>query len=223
MFETKNLTIGYHSPLISDINLQFKEGQIAIIYGCNGSGKSTLLKTLSGLIAPLSGDILYQHQSLVPISSAERASIISFCLTQVPIDQLTVQELIEYSQAASLNTKLDYHPILEALNILSLKKESIQNLSDGLRQKAMIARCIAQNTPIIYLDEPTAFLDYKNKKELMVFIKEYQAKNNTLFLINSHEADWLNYSPDHIIGISGGVAKQLSPKSNWSEVTTAVY
>lgn len=223
MFETKNLTIGYHSPLIRDINLQFKEGELAIIYGCNGSGKSTLLKTLSGILAPISGDILYRQQSLIPISSVERASIISFCLTQAPMDQLTVQELIEYTQAATPKDKFDYHPILEALNIMSLKKVLIQNLSDGLRQKAMIARCIAQQAPIIYLDEPTAFLDYKNKKELMVFIKEYIAKNNVLFIINSHDADWLEYAPDHLIGISGGATKSLSPKSSWNQITDAVY
>lgn len=191
----KNIVVGYrkkgiHKPFSVDIN----EGEVVVIAGRNGSGKSTLIKTLSGLLSPVSGEVLLNEQSLASMPISERATFLSLVQTSAHFwTGLSVQEVLELGaevneQKASLER---IQQLASFFGIDHVLKSSLTEISDGERQKTMILRAILQNASTIILDEPTAFLDFPSKMKWWEFAKQLKEEGKTL-IISSHDLSSLS-------------------------------
>ena len=192
----KNLAIGYDFPLIEDINLHLTKGELVALIGKNGVGKSTLLKTISGFMPSVSGKLEINDIPITKYSKAEFARKVSIVTTErLQIANYKVVDLIAfgrfpYSSWLSGLNKEDKTIIDEAIDkvkIGHLKSKYINQLSDGEFQRAMIARCLAQDTDIILMDEPTAFLDLPGKYEIVSFLKELAHSSGKLIIFSTHD------------------------------------
>ena len=173
MIELQHLTVGYgEKAILSDINQSLREGQMVCLLGANGVGKSTLLRTLAGFLPPLSGKVMLEGRDLLSFSLSERSRAVSVVLTErVEVPYMKVEDLVgmgrsPYTGFFGTLTKEDKTIIgdaIELVGITDLVGRTIDTLSDGERQKALLAKALAQQTPIILLDEPTAFLDFHAK------------------------------------------------------------
>lgn len=199
----KDISIGYSAPLVSAIDAELSSGDFICLIGRNGTGKSTLLKTISSLTKPLQGEIQYSEQST--------KSNVALVLTQVPdLPNTTVFELVSYGRIPYLNifSKLRDSDIIavnqaiETVGINKLRDRKVNQLSDGEKQKAMIARAIAQGSDVILLDEPSAFLDYPSKHELMILLKRLAHEYGKAILLSSHDLDLVKTHADKVWKIS---------------------
>lgn len=201
--QTRNLSIGYHSrikaaPISSDLNLHLKKGCLTCLIGPNGIGKSTLLRTLAGLQQPLGGQILIEGIPLMQLSPEETAKRISIVLTHsaqpgdLKVGQVVALGRLPYTSWLGVLSKTDFEIVESALsqvNALHLIQRNFGELSDGERQKVMVARAIAQQTPLMILDEPTAFLDWGNRVDLLINLKQIAHASHKSVLISSHDLE----------------------------------
>ena len=198
MLQAKDLSIGYDKDkaLIRNINFTCPAGELIILLGVNGIGKSTLLKTLSGLIEPLAGSILFDQKNIFALAPNDRAKIISGVFTGKDFDPfISVREFVSLGRYPYTNwlgslTPDDTNKIKHALSTLGLghlADKKVHQISDGERQKTLIAKALAQDTPVIIMDEPTAFLDYKNKAELLDTIRRLATQQNKAIIISTHD------------------------------------
>ena len=197
MIATQNLHIGYKHALIEVSDLQLGPG-VYILIGKNGSGKSTFLKTLTGSIPAISGSISLHGTSIHSLSESERPKKIAFVQTQFPVvDFLKVSEYLALGRSPhtaffgklSKQDKEMVRSALQTLDIEHLAERFTNELSDGERQMVAIARTFAQGTDIIALDEPTAFLDYQNKSEIVRKLMELGTSHNKFIILSSHDID----------------------------------
>ena len=208
ILKIESLSIGYEDKIISsNINVSLDEGDMVALVGPNGAGKSTLFKTLSGHIKPVAGTIEINGENAENISAKERAKMMSIVLTERPDDMfLTVHEVVAsgrlpYSGIFGKLSENDEKIIKESLDIIDinyLNNRIFNTLSDGERQKVMIAKSIAQDTPIIFLDEPTAFLDYPSKIELFSILKRLAAEKKKTIIFSSHDLELLLRYTDNL-------------------------
>ena len=193
-----HLSVGYSPslPVISGINAVVRSGQLTCLTGENGIGKSTLLKTLTGFLQKLGGELLLDGREVGTFSQRELARQVSIVLTQKPdIQNLTVEEVAglgrsPYTGFFGRLHDADRTVIAEALasvGIEPLRHRMIQTLSDGERQKVMIAKALAQQTPVILLDEPTAFLDFPSKAETFRLLQRMAHDRDKLILLSTHD------------------------------------
>jgi iron complex transport system ATP-binding protein len=197
MFSANQLTIGYEQkPLIRDIHFECSAGELIILLGVNGIGKSTLLKTLCGLLDPLSGTVSFDQRDMFAMAPADRAKHISGVFTGRDFDPfISVREFVTLGRYPYTNwlgslTSVDKDLINSALRTLGLTHladKKVHQISDGERQKTLIAKALAQDTPVIIMDEPTAFLDYKNKAELLDTIKKLATDQQKIMIISTHD------------------------------------
>lgn len=217
----KELSIGYTSsaPVVSAIEAEFACGQFICLLGRNGSGKSTLLRTLAGLQKPLSGSIsLSNPPSTLHIThSTFHSTHYSFHTTLVTphcpdLQHTTVSELVAYGRLPHTGifgklSAIDHQAADEAIEKVGIKALSdrlIHTLSDGERQKALLARALAQGSPTLLLDEPSAFLDYPSRRQLMQLLVALAHDEGKAILLSTHDvelatqyADWLWVIHDH--------------------------
>lgn len=196
----KDLTIGYKAnlPLHCNINYSAKSGEAIALIGSNGTGKSTLLRTIATLIKPLSGELLLDDKRLHSISPAKRARLLSYVSTE-PIGSAytTVRQVVElgripYSTWAGRLSQDDIAIVEQALertDTMSLAHRTIDTLSDGQRQRVYIARALAQSTPLIVLDEPTAFLDPENRQKVIELLSVLANEGNKIVIYSTHEVE----------------------------------
>ena len=203
MIDIKHLEIGYkskskHNSVFKDINATLNAGDLIGLMGDNGIGKSTLLKTITGNLIPLAGDILLNSKSITQYSAQQIAQLLSIVVTEkIGGFNLTVWDVVATGRTPYINVfgKLTIEDegivttSLEQLNLLPLKDKLIDELSDGQRQKVMIAKSLAQQTPIIILDEPTAFLDHTSKHHLFATLKQLCAEQGKLIIVSSHDLE----------------------------------
>ena len=203
MIEIEQLEIGYRSKrkqtsVFKGLNASFQSGTLIGLIGDNGIGKSTLLKTLTGFLEPLHGSVLIQGKNLATLSFEHKATLISIVTTEkISGFNLTVYDVVALGRTPYLSVfgKLMPSDIaiiersLERLGLASLKNIVMDELSDGQRQKVMIAKSLAQETPIILLDEPTAFLDYTSKHKLFEDLKTLCMEEQKLIMVSSHDID----------------------------------
>ena len=199
----KNLTIGYRSKhqlraVASSIHASLLEDKLTCLIGANGVGKSTLLRTLSGFQPPLDGEILIQDTPLSDYSARELAQKIGVVLTnRMDTPQLSVQEIVgigrsPYTGFWGTLSPADKKIVDEAIRqtgIQHLASRSITELSDGERQKVMIAKALAQQTSLIILDEPTAFLDFPSKVETLQMLRRLAHEQHKSILLSTHDVE----------------------------------
>ena len=208
ILKTSALSIGYDSKTIaSDINVTLSEGDIIALVGPNGAGKSTLFKTFSTHIKPVGGKIELFGKDLQAYSPKERAKLLGIVLTERPDDMfLKVSDVVAAGRypytgmfgKLNENDEKEIKVSLELVGVNHLADRVFNTLSDGEKQKVMIAKAIAQNTPIIMLDEPTAFLDYPSKIELFSLLKELAKEQKKAILFSSHDLELLLRYTDNL-------------------------
>ncbi|PHR46438.1 MAG: ABC transporter ATP-binding protein [Fluviicola sp.] len=198
MLVLDNLHIGYKSVLFEVSDLKLSTGQLVSLIGPNGSGKTTFLNTILGITKPLNGEVLVENESISEISKAIKVKLLSHVASKFDgVSHLTVYELIAMGRAPYTNmlnrlTSEDHKivsEIIQKLNLTELQSESTTNISDGERQIAMIGKALAQETKMIILDEPTAFLDYSNRLKVMKLLKNIAINENKLIVISTHNIE----------------------------------
>jgi iron complex transport system ATP-binding protein len=201
--EIRQLSIGYKGKrsskiIAQDFNSVLFSGELTCLIGVNGIGKSTLLRTLSGFQPPLSGDILIDDKKISSFSNKELSKTIGVVLTEkVEVRDLSVTELVSMGRSpytgfwGKLNPedKTIVNEAIHQVKISDLAKRSMETLSDGERQKVMIAKVLAQQTPVIFLDEPTAFLDFPSKVEIMQLLRRLSRKNDKVLFFSTHDLE----------------------------------
>jgi iron complex transport system ATP-binding protein len=199
----ENLTIGYaakknHKVVATGINASLHSSKMTCLIGPNGVGKSTLLRTLAAFQPPLEGKVYINGEDLAGLTEKKLATLIGVVLTTRPdVQNMTVEEMVglgrsPYTGFWGTLSAHDHELVNDAIEMVGIGKLSgrlIQNLSDGERQKVMIAKALAQQTPVIFLDEPTAFLDYPSKVEMMQTLHRLsRAADKTIFL-STHDLE----------------------------------
>ncbi len=203
-----DLTIGYqtkqHKTVVAEhLNAAVKSGELTCLLGRNGIGKSTLLRTLSAFQPALGGEILMstgngQQATVNRLTDKQLSRLIGVVLTEKPdVRNMTIEELVgmgrsPYTGFWGTLSKDDKHIVDEAIQLVSidaLRGRYIHTLSDGERQKVMIAKALAQQTPIIYLDEPTAFLDFPSKVEVMQLLHRLAREQEKTIFLSTHDVE----------------------------------
>ena len=201
--ELNDLSIGYRSKqgvrvVAEGLTAQLQRGQLTCLLGENGIGKSTLLRTLAAFQPKLSGSIMIGGRELESYSERELARTIGIVLTEKPdVQQMTVMELVEMGRApytgfwGRLNEddRKACHEAIALIGIEPLKDRMVQTLSDGERQKVMIAKALAQQTPVIFLDEPTAFLDYPSKVDMLLLLRRISREAQKTIFLSTHDLE----------------------------------
>ncbi len=193
-----NLTLGYkgRGDVFRGLNAELRRGELVALLGANGSGKSTLLKALAGNLRPLNGSVEVGGKPLSNLPAMERARLVSIVTTdKAAVGGLTVEELVAmgrypHTGALGRHTPADREIIAEAIESVGLghlAKRLTANLSDGERQKAMIARALAQQTPVMLLDEPTAFLDAASRIETLSLLRSLAIESSKAVLLSTHD------------------------------------
>lgn len=199
MIEIKDLSIGYsRRTILSGLNAVIPSGTFVVMAGCNGSGKSTLLRTLAGLLPPVSGKIIYDGKDLSSLSIPERSRLLSFVNTEkVRIPGLSCHDLVAlgrspYTGWSGSLSSADESAIEKALSLAGMSSFSsrmLDTMSDGECQMASIARAIAQDTPLILLDEPTAFLDWPNRRKTAILLKRLSSDAHKTVICSTHDLE----------------------------------
>ena len=207
------LTVGYNGkPLIRDIALSIRRGEIVTLIGPNGSGKSTILKTLTRHLAAIGGAVTIDNEDLSRITYKELAKKMAVLLTDRTRPELmTCRDVVAmgrypYTGSLGLLTEEDQKLISDAMvmvNVLELSDRDFQNLSDGQRQRVLLARAICQEPQVIVLDEPTSFLDIRYKVELFGILKKMAIERNTTVIMSLHEIDLAEKISDKILCVKG--------------------
>lgn len=201
ILETHDLAVGFGpgkkcSTLLSGLNLRLKQGEMVALLGRNGAGKSTLLKALTCDTSPVSGSIMIDGKPSTTISNRDLSRLVALVATErIMGGAFTIRELVALGRQPHTgflgrlshhdNEVIDY--CLDAVGITHKAEQHVANLSDGERQKAMVAKALAQETPIIVLDEPTAFLDVASRIETMKLLHKLAREQNKAVLLSSHD------------------------------------
>ncbi len=199
LLQTKNVHIGYKNKkevttIVKNININESNPNFIALIGRNGAGKSTLIRTLAGIQPAIQGEVFISDKNISDYNALELSKKISLVLTEkIPPSNLTVIEVVSLSRQMYTDwlgklTEKDIKIIdkaLQSCNVLDLKNNFIDELSDGQYQKVMLARALAQDTPIIFLDEPTAHLDIVNRVEIFKLLHNISLKK--LVITSTHE------------------------------------
>ena len=203
IIEIRDLSTGYSTKkeekiIGAHLNGALHEGDFVCLLGPNGAGKSTLLKTLAGIQPAIHGDVIIQNILLANYKPKELSKVVSVVLTDnTKLSGMTVYDVVAMGRSPYTGfwgqLKDSDHAIIEKcmqwVGVSELKDRQMGNLSDGERQKVMIAKSIAQETPVILLDEPTAFLDYPSKVSVMLMLHRLAKSKNKTILLSTHDIE----------------------------------
>ena len=213
--ELRHLTVGYgQRTVLSDINQMLRPGRMVSLLGSNGVGKSTILRTLSGFQPPLSGKVMLDGRDLSALSLSERSKTVSVVLTErVEVPYMKVADLVgmgrsPYTGFFGTLSEADRKIVREAIEMVeisSLAERTVDTLSDGERQKALLAKALAQQTPVILLDEPTAFLDFHAKLSTMRLMQKLAHETNKAILLSTHDVGMALRLSDELWVVLDGV------------------
>lgn len=214
VFQAEQLVAGYdHKTIIQGIDLVIPSNKISIIIGANGCGKSTLLKTLARLIKPISGKITLDGKAIGKIPPKQLARIVGL-LPQSPIvpEGISVADLVgrgRFPHQTLLRgwTKKDSEAVAEAMTIMNITEfanHNIDELSGGQRQRVWIAMALAQQTDILFLDEPTTFLDITYQVEILDLLTDLNRKHGTTIVMVLHDINLSARYADHIFALDKG-------------------
>ncbi|PZT56829.1 ABC transporter ATP-binding protein [Paenibacillus silvae] len=214
--ETSKLDIAYEERLIvENLNIQIPQGKITALVGANGSGKSTILKTMARIMSPKSGSVLLDGKSIHKQSTREVAKQLAI-LPQNPTapEGLTVTELVSYGRfpyqkgfgSMRAEDKRMIEWAIEVTGMTEFHDRPIDQLSGGQRQRAWIAMALAQETDILFLDEPTTFLDMAHQLEVLQLLEHLNATANRTIVMVVHDLNHASRYAQHMIGIKKGAA-----------------
>lgn len=212
ILSTQSLTIGYKSKsntldLEKDLNIKIHNSELVCLIGPNGCGKSTLMRTIAGLQKPLSGETFISGVDVKKIKPHEYARLLSLVLTdKINVGAMSVMDIVSIGRYPYTNyfAKLEAndHDIiersLESVHLSDYKHRFFNELSDGEKQRVLIAKALAQDTPLIMLDEPTAHLDLPNRVEIMNILKHLAKETNKAIFLSTHELDLALQTADTI-------------------------
>lgn len=206
----ENLSVGYDNGgreprvVLSGINATLRAGELTVLVGGNGRGKSTLLRTLTGFQKALAGRTIYREQPMevgidfARLSVSQRARMVGVVLTaQTAVRNLSVEEVVALGRSPYTDfwgglSAGDREVVARALHLVGieeLRHRRVQTLSDGERQKMMIAKALAQQTPVIMLDEPTAFLDFRSKVDVLRLLRGLAHDTERIVLLSTHDLE----------------------------------
>ena len=229
MLHLRDLYIGYSDDknrhiVAETLNASLPCGVLACLIGANGVGKSTLMRTMAGFQPSLRGEVCIDGRPIGTYTAKELSERVGVVLTEknMPAD-LTIEEVVGLGRTPFTNfwgtlTASDRKVVDEALSLVgldALRNRKIHQVSDGERQKAMIAKALAQQTPVIFLDEPTAFLDYPSKIAMMQLLRRLAHEQNKLILLSTHDLEIAFQTADHLwllqqSGLYTGTLSELS-------------
>ena len=213
ILKSENLAIGYSKKLIDDIRLNVKPGEVMTLIGPNGSGKSTLLKTLTGQLSPKGGVIYIGDKGLDDLSVKDVARKMSMVMTErIRPELMTCREIVEagrypYTGYMGILSETDKKAVNEAMNLTNtseLADIDFTTLSDGQRQRVLLAKAICQEPEILILDEPTSYLDIRYKVEILKQIKAFAKESNVAVIMSIHELEIAMRISDTVVALGDG-------------------
>ena len=217
---TNRLTVGYRGHrVVEDISLSLPCGRLVCLLGPNGAGKSTLLRTLCGFQPPIAGTVTISGSDITTMSAAEVARLVSVVLTDRPLTpSLPAAEMVGMGRAPytgfwgrlSDNDRRLVSEAMQTVGVDSLATRRMGRLSDGERQKVMIAKALAQHTPVIVLDEPTAFLDYPSKVAVMKTLARLAHDEGKTILMSTHDLELAAQLGDELMEIENKHIRKIT-------------
>lgn len=217
---TNRLTVGYRGHrVVEDISLSLPCGRLVCLLGPNGAGKSTLLRTLCGFQPPIEGTVTISGSDITTMSAAEVARLVSVVLTDHPLTpSLTAAEMVGMGRAPytgfwgrlSDDDRRLVSEAMQTVGIAPLATRRMGRLSDGERQKVMIAKALAQHTPVIVLDEPTAFLDYPSKVAVMKTLARLAHDEGKTILMSTHDLELAAQLGDELMEIENKHIRKIT-------------
>jgi len=225
ILKTSNLNIGYKSKkesvtIAQNLNLNFGSGKLIALIGANGIGKSTLLRTITGIQQPLSGSVFLNDKNIDTYKPLDLAQNLSLVLTEkLPPSNLTVFELAALGRQPYTNwigtlTETDIEKVQESMQLTQIEHLATKKhyeISDGQLQKVLIARALAQDTPLIILDEPTTHLDLLHKVSLFKLLKKLTQETQKCILFSTHDIDLAIQLSDEMIIMTPETVVQDEP------------
>lgn len=217
---TNRLTVGYRGHrVVEDISLSLPCGRLVCLLGPNGAGKSTLLRTLCGFQPPIAGTVTISGSDITTMSAAEVARLVSVVLTDRPLTpSLTAAEMVGMGRAPytgfwgrlSDDDRRLVSEAMQTVGIAPLATRRMGQLSDGELQKVMIAKALAQHTPVIVLDEPTAFLDYPSKVAVMKTLARLAHDEGKTILMSTHDLELAAQLGDELMEIENKHIRKIT-------------
>lgn len=222
---TKNLSIGYHSKkgntiIAENLNLDLQQGKLITLIGANGIGKSTLLRTITGIQKPIDGEVFLNNKNINYYNLKELAQTLSVVLTEkLPPSNLSVYELVALGRQPYTNwigkmAPEDIEKTIQAIELTQIHKIAQKKhfeISDGQLQKVLVARALAQDTPMIILDEPTTHLDLHHKVALFKLLKKLSTTTGKCILFSTHDIDLAIQLSDEMIVMTKNNIIQKDP------------
>lgn len=224
ILKTEDLCVGYdNKPLISDINISIEKGEILTLIGPNGSGKSTILKSITKHLSIICGVVYIDNKNINEMSYKETATKVSVVLTEkIKPEMMNCYDVVASGRYPYTNyfgrlTEQDHRVIsdsLEKVQALDLANQDFSTISDGQRQRIMLARAICQEPEIIILDEPTSFLDIKHKIDLLEILRKMSRDKNITVVMSLHEIDLAAKISDKVMCVKGDKILKFGTPSN---------
>lgn len=220
-FYTEAMTVGYQGiPLIRDIQIHISQGEILTLIGPNGAGKSTILKSIAGQLKLLGGAVYLDNRELTKMSGSELAQKMAVVFTErIRSEMMTCEDVVAtgrypYTGKFGILSEADRKVVAEAMELVhmtELRDQDFMKISDGQRQRVMLARAICQEPEIILLDEPTSYLDVKYKLEFMTILQEMTRKKKLSVIMSLHELDLAERISDRILCVHGNYVEKFGP------------
>lgn len=227
ILQTHNLTIGYTAPRQPDvvvaqgIDLTLKGGEMVCLLGPNGAGKSTLMRTIAGMQKPLAGRVMLRGEDIAALHPRQLAARLGVVLTDRPnLGLLNGYALVAIGRHPHTDwigrlSRYDEAIIrwaVDAVGANDIAERPVMELSDGQRQKLMVARALAQESDLILLDEPTAYLDLPRRAEMMRLLRHLAAETGRAILLSAHDLDLALRSADTLWLMAGGQVRIGTPE-----------
>lgn len=230
ILHTEQMAVGYNGrPLISDITLHLRRGQIMTLIGPNGSGKSTILKSIIHQLRLLGGTVYLDGRSMARMTEHDVATRMSVLMTErVRPELMSCEDVVAtgrypYTGRLGILTEADREKVQSALALVhgtELADRSFSEISDGQRQRILLARALCQEPEVLVLDEPTSFLDIRHKLELLDILKDMVRQRQLAVLLSLHELDLAQKVSDYVVCVNGqSIARCGTPE----EIFTADY
>lgn len=218
---TEKMTVGYDKkPLIRDIEIKLKKGEILTLIGPNGAGKSTILKSMTKQLSLVGGTVYLDQKQMDQMTAKEVAKKLSVVMTgRIQTELMTCEEVVAtgrypYTGRFGVLSSHDWEKVREAMEMvhgLELRDRDFTAVSDGQRQRILLARAICQEPEVIVLDEPTSFLDIRHKLELLTILKKMVLENQLTVILSLHELDLAQKISDVVVCVHGDTIEKYGP------------